>query len=61
MKGEKSMIIMASTLIKAINECRHIKPEELAKDNIINIDSMQHENQNHETGKKAQKRSNKLI
>ena len=28
------MVIMASTLAKAINECRHITPEELTQDNI---------------------------
>ena len=28
------MIIMASTLAKAINECRHVTPEELVQDNI---------------------------
>lgn len=28
------MIVMASTLAKAINECRHITPEELIQDNI---------------------------
>ena len=28
------MIIMVSTLAAAINECRHIKPEELIQDTI---------------------------
>ena len=34
LKGEGNMIIMASTLANAINECRHITPEELIQDNI---------------------------
>ena len=31
------MIIMVSTLAAAINECRYITPEELARDNIKSI------------------------
>ena len=39
MKGDRTMIIMASTLIKAINECRHIRPEELIREQIENLDN----------------------
>ncbi len=31
------MVIMASTLIQAINECRHITTEELTRDTIRSV------------------------
>lgn len=34
------MIIMASTLAKAINNCRYIKPEELINDTIKSLDKI---------------------
>ena len=34
------MIIMSSTLITAINEVRHVTPEELTSDNIVNVDNV---------------------
>lgn len=33
-KKDKNMIIMASTIAKAINEVRHITPEELTRDTV---------------------------
>ena len=44
------MIIMVSTLAAAINEIRHITPEELQRDNIKVIDSEKTENENRKEG-----------
>ena len=39
------MIIMASTLAQAINECRHVTPEEIEQDNIITVETEEDSNE----------------
>ena len=54
---------MASTLIKAINEIRHITIDELISDNIVNMDNKPDTEQEKEQAetKKFQKTIDKYI